>query len=230
MKISKIDLNVKNISFYVIGVLIIGFGINLMLLSKLGAGAWDTPTANGQTFFNLVVGWEWVTLGMLSALVNSIILVMIIAYRKDFKYFIILLPIFIMGSVIDMWHFLLFQDAEVTSMIIQVLFYTIGGLLLPFGLALVVKSTFPAFVFEEWTFMLQEITKLSFQTVRVMIEMLGVLFGTIFALVTYFSVTDPTITMFGQVGVGTLILAVTIGPLVQFFMKALGVQKHDKEN
>ncbi len=227
MKVSKIEFSIKNISFYIIGVLTIGFSINLMLLSELGAGAWDTPSANGTTFFNLILGWEWVTLGMISALINTIILLMIIFYRKDLKYLIILIPIIVMGSVIDLWNVLLFDGKDVESMIFQVLFYCIGGLLLPFGLVLVVKSKFPAFVFEEWTFMLQELTKLSFQKVRIGIELIGVLLGLTFSLLTYFSTSDPDITMFGQVGVGTIILAFLIGPLIQFYMKVLGVKKND---
>lgn len=228
MKLSKIDFSLKNILFYVLGVLTIGFGVHLMLLSELGAGAWDTPSANGEVFFNLILGWNFVSLGLLSVIINTTILLMIIIYRKDLKYLITLIPILIMGSVLDLWDFLLFYNLEISNMIIQVLFYCLGALILPFGLVLVVKSKFPAFVFEEWTFMLQEITKMSFQKVRIGIEFIGVFIGTIFALLTYFNTSDSSITMFGQVGVGTIILALTIGPLIQMYMKVLGVKNDDK--
>lgn len=223
MKVGKIDFSIKNTSFYIFGVLTIGFGINLMLLSELGAGAWDTPSANGQAFFNLVVGWEWVSFGMLSVLINSIILLMIILYRKDLKYLIILIPIFIMGSVVDLWEYILFRNLIVDSMLIRVLFYTIGGLLLPLGLALVVKSKFPAFVFEELTFMFQELTKLSFQMVRIGIELIGMTLGTVFAVITFIYADNPDVVMFGQVGIGTIVLSVLIGPLIQFYMFLLNV-------
>lgn len=230
MKVTKIDFSIKNISFYVLGVLTIGFGVHLMLLSELGAGAWDTPSANGETFFNLVLGWDFVSLGLISILINTTILLMIILYRKDLKYLITLFPILIMGSVLDLWDYILFEDLEISGLALQVLFYCLGALILPFGLVLVVKSKFPAFVFEEWTFMLQELTKLSFQKVRIGIELIGVLVGTLFTLLTYFNTTDPSITMFGQVGIGTLVLAVAIGPLIQFFMKLLGVKQNGNEN
>ncbi|AIO19146.1 hypothetical protein KQ51_01269 [Candidatus Izimaplasma bacterium HR1] len=222
MKGRKIEFSLKNITFYLLGFVIIGLGVNFMNSADLGVGAWDTVTINGRYLFNNVLHLEWVTIGMVSALTSTIIMLAVLIYRKDIVFLFMLIPIFLMGSVIDFWNIIVFDNYIESVIIIQVLFYFLGIIAIPLGLSFIVKSNFPAFVFEEWTFMMSEITKKSFQVTRLIIEITGLTIGSIIGYLTFFQ-TEGHI---GVVSFGSIIFAFTIGPTLQFFLKVLKVKNN----
>ena len=223
MKNRKIELKFKNIVFYLVGFIIIGLGVNFMNSADLGVGAWDTVTINGRYLLNTKFGLKWVTIGMVSALVSTIIMITVLIYRKNPVFFIMLIPIVIMGSVIDFWNIVVFDNYVETVMYIQVLFYFLGIIFIPLGLVFIVKSNFPAFVFEEWTFMMSEVTKKSFQTTRTFIEIFGLAIGSIFGFITFFGI-DGTL---GVVNLGSIVFAFTIGPTLHFLLKLMKVTEHE---
>ncbi len=104
----------------------------------------------------------------------------------------------------------------------QLLLFIIGTFTLPFGLALVIKSSFPAFVFDEFTFMFVDIFKTkNFGRVRLYIEILGLSIGAIFGYLAYFHVDKS----FGAVTIGSLIIALVFGKILHLYLKVLKVQK-----
>lgn len=213
-----------HLMYYILGFFTVGFGVNLMDKSKIGLGAWDTVTFNIHAFCinNLGFNEEVFLIGYVSAFVALIIMVAILIYRKEVKYFILLIPVFAMANVINFWYYLIFENIELSTFMYRLVFFVVGVLLLPFGLSLIVKSTFPAFVFDEWTFMMSEILHIkSFATTRLIIEITGVTIGAIFGYFAYFKEFGH----FGSVSIGTIIVAFLFGPLMQFYLKLLKVEK-----
>ena len=84
--ISLIKRHYRSVLWYVLGFFVLGFGVNVMKASTLGAGAWDTVTINGRAFFRNVVLWDWVTLGMMSMVVSLSLFVLVTVYRKRLRY------------------------------------------------------------------------------------------------------------------------------------------------
>ena len=68
-KVSK--KNIINVLLYTIGIISTGLGINVLIKSSLGAGAWDAVANNFSKFANI-------TLGSAGAIFNIIILAFII--------------------------------------------------------------------------------------------------------------------------------------------------------
>ena len=62
----KIEFTPKKITFYILGFLILGLGVNIMARSDLGLGAWDTVTFNLNLLLN-----ESITKGMTSWIISS---------------------------------------------------------------------------------------------------------------------------------------------------------------
>ncbi|MDA3931975.1 MAG: hypothetical protein PF513_04485 [Tenericutes bacterium] len=210
----------SNIAFYISGILILGFAVNLMKASTLGNGAWDTVTINIRDFFNMELGVEWVTMGMVSFTVSFIIMVIIISYRKKIRYLFMLLPVFLVAFSIDFWNFVLFLDREASQLPYQIIFYVAGIFILPLGLTLVVKSKFPAFVFDELMLMFVKITKAKKITyVRLGIELLGISIGAIFGYLTYYHIDQS----FGAVDIGSFIFTIVLSPIMAFYYKILSI-------
>ena len=132
-------------------------------------------------------------------------------------------PIISIGSVIDFWNIVVFNDYYATSMIVRVLFYVLGTLTIPLSLSLMIKSTFPASVFDEFMLMLIDIFKTKrIALVRFTIEYLGLIIGTVFGYLTYASVGH-----LGAVNFGSIVVTFVLGPIMAFYLRILGVTKSD---
>lgn len=214
--------NKINIMFYLLGFVVIGLGVNIMKASTLGNGAWDTVTINVRDFLWMNLGQTWITLGMISFTVSIIVMTIVLIYRKNLKFLFMLIPIALVALSIDFWNLVVFQEREAMVFGYQILFYIIGILLLPLGLTLVVKSTFPAFVFDELMLMFVKIFKAKRITyVRLGIEILGISIGAIFGFLAYFAINGS----FGAVDVGSFIFTMTLSPTMTIYFALLKVKR-----
>lgn len=215
--------NKKNLSFYLGGIIVLGFGVNTMKYSAMGSGAWDTVTINIRDFLNLNLGIDWITMGMISFSISFIIMTIVLLYRKKLKFLLMLIPMFLVALSIDFWSLVVFRDAEASNLLMQIISFIVGALLLPLGLTMVVKSTFPAFVFDELMLMFIRITKAKKITyVRLTIEFIGILIGAIFGYLTYYHI-DGT---FGVVNIGSFILAFSLSPIMTIYYSVLKVTRN----
>lgn len=216
--------NRNNILFYLSGFICLGFAVNIIKASALGSGAWDTVTINIRDFFNINLGIDWITLGMVSFSVSLLIMIVVLVYRKKIKYLLMILPIFLVALSIDFWNLVVFRDYEANIFIIRLIFYIIGIFTLPLGLSLVVKSSFPAFVFDEWMLMMVKVFKAKRITyVRLSIEILGILIGGVFGYLVYYHIDGS----FGAVNIGSFIISVTLSPLMALYFRFLKIKTED---
>jgi len=210
----------SSIAFYISGFLVLGFAVNTMNASNLGNGAWDTVFINVSKFFNMNLGIEWVTMGMVSFVVAFIIMAIILSYRKNLKYLFMIFPIFLVALSLDFWNFTLFHDRQADQLIFQIILYIVGILLLPLGLTMIVKSKFPAYVFDELMLMFVKITKARKITyVRLTIEILGISIGAIFGYLTYYHIDQS----FGAVNIGSFIITILLSPIMAFYFKLFSI-------
>ncbi|MCF7923707.1 MAG: hypothetical protein K9L64_01220 [Candidatus Izimaplasma sp.] len=214
--------NKFNILYYISGFLVLGFAVNIMKASTLGNGAWDTVTINVRDYMNNIVGIPWITMGMVSFTVSLIIMLIILSYRKNLRYLLMLLPMVLVAISIDFWNFVLFYDREAINLSIQITFFIVGMFLLPLGLTLIVKSYFPAFVFDELMLMLVKIFKAKRITyARLSIEIIGISIGGLFGYLTYYHIDGS----FGAVNIGSFIFALVLSPIMTFYFYVLKIKK-----
>ncbi len=198
---------------YVLGLMIIGLGVNTLLRSQLGAGAWDTVTFNLAFALNrlserLDLPFT-VTLGMSSFLIQSTLLVWVISVRKSLRYLFILVPIFSISIVIDFWDLWVFADYFPETLLLRYVFYVSGLVALTFGLVLVILTRFPAAIFDEVMLLVMRLTKNdSVFVVRTGVEL--------FALITATVIGFASGLGFGAVNVGSLVLALALPPLLSW--------------
>lgn len=195
------------IFLYVFGIMILGLGINVLLRSSLGAGAWDTVSNN----FSQLIGS---TIGTASIIINITVLTIVFLYNKHWKYLFILMPIFSLGLVIDFWDIIIFGSYTVNALWLQLIFYVGGAVILSFGLAVIIVSKYPAMVYDELTISLMRLLNIKkFFTMRIMIELFAIVLATLFGFLAGSG--------FGAVNVGSFILAFAIGPMITMHMKWL---------
>lgn len=213
-----IKFNSKNITFYFLGFFILGLGINLMLRANLGAGPWDTVTANLEAYLDQVL--FDVTLGTVSFVIAVIMMSVVLLYTRKWVLIGMVFPIFIVAVSIDFWDLIVFGSWEITSLIDRLVFSVLGGVFIPLGLSLVIASHFPAFVFDELTLMFMKITGIKSMTViRVFIEALGVSLGILFGILAGFKFNDLGTYSLGAVGPASIIVVLMLPPLLELFVK-----------
>ncbi len=193
---------------YVLGVMFAALGINLLLRSDLGAGAWDTVA---YALSQLAT----ITVGTASLSVNLIVLLLVMADRRKLKYLIVLIPIFLFGMAIDFWDLIVLAAFHPTLLWIRVLLFASGVVIITLGLAMMVVTTYPAMVYEELTLVLMKRLKIkTFFATRMIIELFALVLAVMIGLLAGIG--------FGKVNVGSVVLAVLIGPIIHFQIHWLG--------
>ena len=204
----KIEINMKNSFFYFFGFFILGLGVTSTIISDFGAGPWDTVTKNLSTFINL-------SLGTTSIMVATLLMVIVLGYTKKWKLIFMIIPIILVGISLDFWDIFVFGGYVPSTLLLRIVFYSIGAVTIPLALAFIITSKYPAFVFDELMIMIMTILKTDkIIRVRVGIEITGITLGTIFGFLGGVG--------FGAVGIGSLFMALLIGPFLAFFLKVLG--------
>ncbi len=201
MKKSK---TIINIFVYALGIFMTGLAINLLIRSSFGAGAWDAVAENFSQLVHIELAYA-------SAFFSLIILTFVIIYNKNIKFLITLIPIVGIFLSIYFWDIIVLNTYFPPNFLLKSLFFVVGLVSLTFGLAAIVSSTYPAMVYDELTIAMMKILKInSFFKTRIIIEMTAVIIGTIIGFIAGIG--------FGVVGLGTLLMAFVIGPMISFHM------------
>ncbi len=192
---------------YISGIMVTALGINVLLRSTLGAGAWDTVTNNFSELTNI-------TLGTASAIINITVLLLVLAYNKKVKYIAILIPIFGIAVAIDFWDIIVFGELIIIDMWLKFVFFILGAFILTLGLSLMIVSKFPAMVYDELTISLMRMFKVKkFFNMRIAIELFAIALATLFGFLAGIG--------FGAVNLGSFILAIAIGPIITIHLSWL---------
>lgn len=220
MEERKIEYTLRNISFYIGGFFFIGLGVVLLLRAELGAGAWDAVNYNFQAIFpNL-------TLGMCSFIFSFSVWTIVLLYRRERRYLLMVIPMVMVSLSIDLWDIILLGDLAPNSFLEQLGWALSGTLILPLALSLIISSNFPAFVFDELMIMFKEIfRRKTVVGVRIGIEIFAVILAIIFWFIADVELNLEEVSGadigLGAVSYGTFIFALVLGPLIGFYLKLL---------
>lgn len=230
---SNKSVTFKNITIYTLGILLIGLAVTFLLRADLGVGAWDATSFNLNDMMTSLINQIFetditITYGMTSFLVSIVLLICVIIYRGfQNKHKLVFASIFFMSLSIDFWNLLILNNFHPDGMTIRVILFIGAIILLPLALALLITSNLAASVYDEFTMVAGEILKIKKYAIsKLLIEILGIILAFIFSTVTYFTQTSGMdYSINGNINIGTLILAFTIGPLIGAFLKLFNSNK-----
>lgn len=194
----------KNILLYLFGLLLMGFGVILLERTFLGLGSWDSVNYSFSKLFNILIGNA-------SIIINFSVLLFVIIYNKNLKYALAVIPIVLGGLSINFWDQIVFKDLLINDLYLKLLILILSVFILPFGLSLIIFSTLPKGIFDEATYALMKIFKSdSFVLMRIFFELFAVILSLILGFLAKIGL--------GQIGVGTILITFTIGPLINFYL------------
>ncbi|NJP39386.1 YczE/YyaS/YitT family protein [Alkalicoccus luteus] len=181
--------------FYLAGLAALSFGISLIITAGLGAGPWDAFFVGLSESIGLTVGsWTFIG-GFVLILINA----MLLKQKPDFS---ALITMFLIGSFIDFWMLIVLADAVPASFVQQAVILTAGILCCGAGIASYLQSSFARNPIDHAMIVFHTLTGKSLAFSKTALELM--------ILVAAFFIGGP-------IGIGTLIIAFLIGPLIQVF-------------
>ncbi len=191
---------------YLMGTGLIAFGVVMLFRSDLGVTPWDVL----HVAISLVTP---LTIGMAIIGISTLITTFIIITRRSLNYLFMVLPFVFVGLLVDFFNLVVFSGFDPSGVLRLVIFLT-GLFTIPFGAALLIVNHFPAGIYDELMLVLMKL----FQTtnlilVRLIMEATPVLIGV--------TLTGLFLGTAGELHIGTLVIVITTGPLMQLSLKII---------
>lgn len=190
-------MSIKNqYIFYVLGILILTFGITLTILSDIGTSPFDALLVGLSLNVGLTVGsWE-IIIALILICCNSLL----IRHRPEV---LGLLTAFITGICIDMWLFLLHNLITPELWFFKLVCFGIGLVVIGFGTAIYLHTNFAAIPIDRLTLIIQELTRTNILLSRTLIYFVFLIMAMVFN---------------GPIGIGTLLTVCLGGLILNYFM------------
>ncbi|MEC2075326.1 YczE/YyaS/YitT family protein [Metabacillus fastidiosus] len=183
----------QRLFFYLVGIFIMGLGVALTIKANLGVGAWDALNVGLENTFGLTIGKWVIIVGVVLLFVNAIIV-------KGRPKFFAAITFVLIGFSIDFWMLQVFDELIPDSLATKFVILSFGIFMLAMGVAMYLQAEFPVNPIDNLMLSLHERFHFSLMKSR--------LIGELSALLIAFLLHGP-------IGIGTIIIALTVGPLIQ---------------
>ncbi len=187
------------VHFYIIGIIVLTLGIALAVQSKLGTSPFDALSVGLYRTFGLSIGsWE-VVVGFSMIIINAAI------ERKKPEMFALITSI-ITGIGIDSWLFILGNVIVPKIWMTQTICLIFSIFFTGFGIAIYLQSIVAPNPMDRSMIILAKMTGWSMTSSRAAISVILVIIAFFFH---------------GAIGIGTLINALFVGMIIQWFLPTL---------
>lgn len=191
--------NVKRGISFVLGLFILSLGISFTIISRLGAGAWDALSVGLSLLSGFTVGTWVILIGVILIFVNAILL-------KTRPEFIALITVLILGYFIDFWLLFIFPNFVPGTIALRIVLLLSGVFLMGFGIAAYLQGKFAIIPIDRFMIAIQTRLNVSLMVGKTIGEIIALVFAFIFG---------------GPIGVGTIVVTLSIGPMIQAFFPYL---------
>ncbi|MCB8818568.1 YczE/YyaS/YitT family protein [Desulfosporosinus shakirovi] len=186
----------QRIIVYVLGIIIMTFGIALTIRSLMGTSPFDALLVGLFQTFGLTIGsWE-IVVGLALVLFNAA------AQRRKPEYFALLTSL-ITGMGIDLWLFVLGDLISPITLFGQSACLILGVGFVGLGVAVNLQANFAPNPMDRAMLVINELTGLNVAISRALVSLVLVILAFIFS---------------GPIGIGTLFSALITGVFIKFFM------------
>jgi uncharacterized membrane protein YczE len=187
------------IAFYFTGLLILSFGVTLTIKSDLGAGPWDALNVGLSNTIGLTVGSWVIIVGLILIVVNAFLL-------QEKPDVFAIFTIFIVGGLIDFWLLYILNQFEPTGLINKIIVLMLGLIFLALGIAVYLQAKYPLIPIDRFMLSIQHRLKVNLMVAKTIGELTALILALLFK---------------GPIGIGTIIIALSVGPFVQLFFPPL---------
>ena len=181
--------------FYIVGLLVLTFGISSTIVSKLGASPFDSLLVGLYRTFGLTVGSYEFIVGAILVLFNAV------AQRK-LPDILAMGTAFLTGVGIDFWLYIFQIVGEPMTFVSQLFLLSIGIIFIGLGISIYLQAKFAPNPLDATMMVVHKLTGVKISTAKTVIMVIFLVFAYFFN---------------GPIGIGTLIMVVASGPIIGLF-------------
>ena len=182
--------------FYIVGLFLVSFGVSLTIKADLGAGAWDALNVGLAEVIGLTVGTWIIIVGIILIFLNAFL-------QKKRPEILAVLPIFLVGAFVDFWLLFILNNWNPSGFSLQLIILIAGVAALSCGIATYLQADFPIIPIDQFMISIHKRLGVSLGIAKTIGELTALLLAFLFK---------------GPIGIGTIIVTISIGPLVQIFL------------
>ncbi|MBB6622300.1 hypothetical protein H7E67_02545 [Clostridium gasigenes] len=183
----------KRITFYLIGICAIGFGVAAIINAQQGAGAFDAFIVGVASKTGLTIGVSMNIVAVTFLLVAAVI-------EKKIPRFLSLITSVLVGIIIDFCMLVIFKDISINNQFWQWVLLISSTVVLSAGISFAISSTMPLSPADVPVIIMNQKFGIKLVTSKLIFDgimlILAILLG-------------------GPVGIGTIIVTLGTGPLIQ---------------
>ncbi|MCL7749349.1 YczE/YyaS/YitT family protein [Halalkalibacter alkaliphilus] len=180
---------------YLFGLMIVSFGVTLTILAGLGAGAWDALNVGLAHKTPFSVGNWVIFVGIILIVVNSVL-------TRSKPILVSLITILIIGYFIDFWLLIVFPNSLINEFFLQVVILLVGVVIMACGASIYMQAKFALIPIDGFMFALRDVLGVKIMAAKTIAEVIALVAAVIVG---------------GPIGLGTIIVTFSIGPLIQWF-------------
>lgn len=184
---------------YILGLFILSLGVSFTILAGLGTGAWDALNVGLASQVGFTVGNWVIIIGVILIVVNAFLL-------KARPEVLAIITVFILGYFIDFWLLIALTNWHPEPFLYQLVVLIVGVVLMAFGISTYLQAKFAAIPIDQLMIAIRKRTGFSLMVSKTI--------GEVIALFVAFLIGGP-------IGLGTVIVTLSIGPLIQVFFPRL---------
>lgn len=181
--------------FFLIGLVILTFGVSLSIKADLGAGAWDALNVGLSQTVGLTIGSWVIIVGIILMLLNGIL------HMKKPE-ILAIFTVFLTGFMVDFWMLIVLETWELETLVLRAIVFILGVAIIGIGAAIYLQAKFPLIPIDNFMMGI----KLRLGVNLMVAKTIGELIALVLALMVK-----------GPVGLGTLVITFAIGPFIQVF-------------
>ena len=186
----------KRIIMMIIGNVILGMGAGMLRAADFGVDPYQCFVLGIDNLLKLGYGTTFVV-------VNAVFLVLMLVFARRMLNLGTLVNMFFLGYIIDFSHSICMNITPLPSVLVRVVYFIVSILLITFSSAVIYTADMGVSTYDWIALKTAEAQKkVSFKWCRVGTDLVCVIIGLVFSIIP---------------GIGTIVTAFLLGPLVSFF-------------
>lgn len=185
--------DIVKVLFYIVGLSIMGLGIALNAISNFGAGPWDAVNIGVSYHLKLSVGICMNIVAILNLIIGGIL-------NKEFPKITPIITSLVLGLFVDL-GFIVFNGISANTSIIQFILFMISLPIISLGISIYLVSELPNTPLDYFMLAIKSKFNLSLMAGKIVSESSGLIIALLLG---------------GPVGLGSIIIIFSIGPMMQF--------------
>jgi uncharacterized membrane protein YczE len=211
-------MKTKRILMSVLGVIVGGISVGFFKLAAFGVDPF-------QSFMSGMEQLIPIDFGTLYVIVNACLLLFALVFDKHYINIATMVNLFLLGYVVDFSHNTLLTIFPEASMVVRIICFIFGFVVLCFASSLYMTADLGVSTYDAIALILTNKWKLGkFKYIRIATDLVCVILGAVLFILGKGEFKDiPTF-----IGVGTILTAFFMGPLIDFFNRKIAIPMLEK--